>query len=131
MGVMRLVLSLLVVGSHVGGMGGVPSGATAIAGFFTISGFLMARTILENYGASDRRVEGAVRFYTNRFVRIVPPFTAVALLTWAAVWIRSGRGFQNLLEAGVVGGAYLPVDVPASPLQVISLGLTGFPVFSR
>jgi peptidoglycan/LPS O-acetylase OafA/YrhL len=52
MGVMRLMLSLLVVGSHVGGMGEVPSGATAIAGFFTISGFLMARTIFENYSTA-------------------------------------------------------------------------------
>ena len=131
MGVMRLVLSLLVVGSHVGGMGDVPSGATAIAGFFTISGFLMARTIFENYGLAGHRVEGAARFYVNRFVRIVPPFAAVAFLTWAALWIRAGRGFQILLEDGIVGGAYMPVEMPASPLRVISLGLTGFPVFSR
>lgn len=131
MGVMRLMLSLLVVGSHVGGMGSVPSGATAIAGFFTISGFLMARTIFENYSTAGRRLEGATRFYANRFVRIVPAFAAVALLTSGLLWIRSGRGFQNLLEDGVVGGAYMPVDVPASPLHLISLGLTGFPVFSR
>ena len=131
MGVMRLILSLLVVGSHVGGMGEVPSGATAIAGFFTISGFLMARTIFENYSTAERRLEGAARFYVNRFVRIVPPFAAVALLTFGLLWVRAGRGFQILLEDGVVGGAYMPVDVPASPLQVISLGLTRFPVFSR
>ena len=131
MGVVRLMLSLLVVGSHVGGMGDVPSGATAIAGFFTISGFLMARTIFENYSTAGRRLEGAVRFYTNRFVRIVPPFAAVALLTFAVVWMRSGQGFQNLLEDGVVGGSYMPVDIPASPLRVISLGLTAFPVFTR
>jgi len=131
MGMMRLILSLLVVGSHVGGMGGVPSGATAIAGFFTISGFLMARTIFENYSTAGRRVEGAARFYVNRFVRIVPPFAAVALLTFGLLWMRAGRGFQNLLEDGVVGGAYMPVDVPTSPLNLISLRLTGFPVFSQ
>jgi len=131
MGVMRLMLSLLVVGSHVGGMGDVPSGATAIAGFFTISGFLMARTLFENYSAEGRRLEGAGRFFVNRLVRIVPPFAAVALLTWGALWFRSGRAFQNLLEDGVVGGAYMPVDMPSSPLRLISLGLTGFPVFSR
>ena len=131
MGVVRLMLSLLVVGSHVGGLGDVPSGATAIAGFFTISGFLMARTIFENYSAAGRRLEGAARFYVNRFVRIVPPFAAVALLTFGLLWIRSGRGFQNLLEDGVIGGSYMPVDIPASPLHLISLGLTAFPVFSR
>jgi peptidoglycan/LPS O-acetylase OafA/YrhL len=131
MGVVRLMLSLLVVGSHVGGMGEVPSGTTAIAGFFTISGFLMARTIFENYSTPGRRLEGATRFYVNRFVRIVPPFAAVALLTFGLLWIRAGRGFQNLLEDGVVGGDYMPVDVPTSPMHLISLGLTRFPVFSR
>jgi len=106
MGVMRLILSLLVVGSHVGGMGEVPSGATAIAGFFTISGFLMARTIFENYSTAERRLEGAARFYLNRFVRIVPPFAAVALLTFGLLWIRAGRGFQILLECGLLPGVF-------------------------
>jgi peptidoglycan/LPS O-acetylase OafA/YrhL len=57
MGLTRLVLSLLVVGSHFGNLG-EPIGGTAVASFFTISGFLMARTIRENYSG----MAGAGRF---------------------------------------------------------------------
>ena len=42
-----------------------------------ISGFLMARTLDENY-----RGQGVLRFYLNRVLRIGPPFVAVLALTW-------------------------------------------------
>jgi peptidoglycan/LPS O-acetylase OafA/YrhL len=129
MGVMRLALSLLVVGSHVGGMGDRPAGTTAIAGFFTISGFLMARTILENYSDGARRADGFLRFYANRAIRIGPPFIAALAVTWVALWMRDARPFQNHLEGGVPTGAYMPVDLPRSPLGVFSLEWRGFPLF--
>jgi peptidoglycan/LPS O-acetylase OafA/YrhL len=129
MGVMRLVLSLLVVGSHVGGMGETPAGTTAIAGFFTICGFLMARTILENYSDDARRADGFLRFYANRAIRIGPPFIAAITVTWVALWMRDARPFQNHLEGGVPTGAYMPVDLPRSPFGVFSLEWRGFPLF--
>ena len=63
-------VSLLVVGSHVGGMGDRPAGTTAIAGFFTISGFVMARTILENYSDGARRADPVplVHSHANAFM---------------------------------------------------------------
>ena len=64
MGTFRLALSLLVVASHFGGMGDTPAGGTAVASFFAISGFLMARTIEENYSGL-----GYWRFYLNRLIR--------------------------------------------------------------
>jgi peptidoglycan/LPS O-acetylase OafA/YrhL len=129
MGVMRLMLSLLVVGSHVGGMGGTPAGSAAIAGFFTISGFLMARTILDNYNDPTRRMHGILRFYTNRAIRLGPPLIATVALTWFALWMRDARPFQNHFEHGVPTGAYMPVDMPASPLRVFSMEWKGFPLF--
>ncbi len=124
MGWMRFLLSLLVVGSHVGGMGGTPAGATAIAGFFTISGFLMARTLDENY-----RGQGVLRFYLNRVLRIGPPFVAVLALTWVALWARDARPFQSHLEFGVPTGAYMPVELPPSPLRQLALEPQGYPLF--
>jgi peptidoglycan/LPS O-acetylase OafA/YrhL len=88
MGLTRLVLSLLVVGSHFGNLG-EPIGGTAVA-FFTISGFLMARTIRENYAGTA----GVGRFYANRLVRIVPPFIAVLLLTALVLTLRDMQPFQ-------------------------------------
>jgi peptidoglycan/LPS O-acetylase OafA/YrhL len=89
MGLARLVLSLLVVGSHFGGLG-EPVGGTAVASFFTISGFLMARTIRENYAGAS----GVLRFYANRTVRIVPPLIAVLLLTALVLALRDMQPFQ-------------------------------------
>jgi peptidoglycan/LPS O-acetylase OafA/YrhL len=89
MGLTRLLLSLLVVGSHFGNLG-EPIGGTAVASFFTISGFLMARTIRENYAGAA----GVRRFYLNRAVRIVPPFIAVLLLTALVLSLRDLQPFQ-------------------------------------
>lgn len=123
MGVVRLALALLVVGTHVGGMGHTPAGTTAIAGFFTISGYLMARTIADNYRGA------AGRFYLNRVIRIVPPLLAVMLLTWIALVARDGQSFQHQLVDGRPAGAYMPVTLPASPWRHLVLAFPGFPLF--
>jgi hypothetical protein len=91
---MRLMLSLLVVGSHVGGMGEVPSGATAHRRLLHHQRFSDGTHDFRELQYRGRRLDGAVRFYVNRFVRIVPPFAAVALLTFGLLWIRAGVGFR-------------------------------------
>ena len=88
MGLVRLLLSLLVVGSHFGGLG-EPAGGTAVASFFAISGFLMARTIRENYEGA----RGALRFYANRCLRILPPFVIVLAATALLLWARESRPY--------------------------------------
>ena len=45
LGVVRLLLAMFVVGSHVGSIGWSESGGVGIGGFFAIRGFLMAKTI--------------------------------------------------------------------------------------
>ena len=105
MGTFRLALSLLVVASHLGGMGDSPAGGTAVASFFAISGFLMARTIQENYGGLDYG-----RFYLNRLIRLAPPLVAVMLLTALMLWWRDSSGFRISLN----GPLYMPVEFPSS-----------------
>jgi peptidoglycan/LPS O-acetylase OafA/YrhL len=120
-GTFRLVLALMVVASHVGGFGDSPAGGTAVAGFFTISGFLMARTITENYSRSPGR------FYLNRVIRIGPPFVVVLLVTALTVWVSNGVG---PLSNPVTGGRYMPVEMPASLATLVEWNGRPFPVMS-
>lgn len=123
MGAFRLILSLLVVGSHVGGMGDTQAGGTAVACFFAISGFLMARTIAENY-----RGNGFLRFYLNRLIRLTPPLLVVVLLTAGLLWVRDSRGFE--IEQGS-GELYMPVEFPSSLRTLIEHNPAGFPNFVK
>jgi peptidoglycan/LPS O-acetylase OafA/YrhL len=123
MGLVRLALSLLVVGSHVGGLGDTPAGGAAVGGFFVLSGFLMARTIVENYPGS-----GAPRFYANRLIRLGPPFVAVLALTALTLWIRDSRGFA------IVRGSphlYMPIEFPPAWSEFVELNRHGPPNFVR
>ena len=95
------------------------SGTTAIAGFFAISGFLMARTISENYRGRTPQ------FYLNRVIRIGPPLAAVMVVTALALWSRHSQPFQITLPAG----AYMPVELPSSLNEVMSWNWQGFPLY--
>lgn len=59
------------------------TGHSAVFGFFMLSGYLMARVIDDVYGTSPR---GAIRFYGNRVLRIMPPYLLVVVVT--AVMVR-------------------------------------------
>ena len=121
MGLTRLVLSLLVVGSHFGNLG-EPIGGTAVASFFTISGFLMARTIRENYAGAS----GVRRFYVNRVVRIVPPFIAVLLLTALVLSLRGMHPFL-LNRTGAVG--FPDVEFAPAWWQTVTMDPAPYPRF--
>ncbi len=114
---------MLVVASHVGGLGSSPAGGTAVAGFFTISGFLMARTISENYAGA-----GFPRFYLNRFIRIVPPFVVVLVLTAIVLWIRDSHGFQ--IKPGSPQ-RYMPVEFPSALTTLFEWNIEGFPNYFK
>jgi peptidoglycan/LPS O-acetylase OafA/YrhL len=118
MGTFRLALSLLVVASHLGGMGDTPAGGTAVAAFFAISGFLMARTIEDNYSGP-----GYGRFYLNRLIRLGPPLAVVMGLSALLLWVRDSRGFQVALQ----GPPYMPVEFPPSLSTLVEWGRSGFP----
>jgi len=121
LGVVRLLLAMLVVGSHVGGLGATLAGSVGICGFFAISGFLMARTIAANYSSA-----GAVRFYMNRFIRLAPPVVAVMGLSVLILFLRDGEGFRIKSTSDTL---YMPVGPPASALQWFRLNWRPPPIF--
>jgi peptidoglycan/LPS O-acetylase OafA/YrhL len=76
-GLFRLALSVIVVMFHFGGFPPL-AGRVSVFSFFCISGYLMALVIDRAYGY---RPSGALRFYLNRALRIVPLFALYAALT--------------------------------------------------
>jgi peptidoglycan/LPS O-acetylase OafA/YrhL len=123
MGLVRLALSMLVVGSHVGGLGDTPAGGAAVGGFFVLSGFLMAKTIVENYPG-----RGALRFYVNRLIRLGPPLVAVLALTALVLWVRDSQGFE--IKQGSAH-RYMPVEFPPTLAQFVELNPHGPPNLVR
>jgi peptidoglycan/LPS O-acetylase OafA/YrhL len=76
LGLLRLLLAYLVVVSHlVGGDYFAHFGFYAVRGFFVISGFLMTSALNEVY-----EFDG-VRFWTNRALRLLPPYLLVSGIT--------------------------------------------------
>lgn len=81
MGLIRLVLALAVLLSH---LPGSPfkfiSGAMAVQSFFIISGFYMALVLDGKY--ADRGL-----FYSNRLLRLAPTYAAMAAITAVALFV--------------------------------------------
>jgi peptidoglycan/LPS O-acetylase OafA/YrhL len=119
-GVVRLFLAMLVVGSHVGALGWSSGGGVGIGGFFAISGFLMARTIAANYAGA-----GFGRFYVNRVIRLGPPLVTVMAVTVLLLYVREGKGFRNISGSS---GLYLPVDFPTSLFHWFEWNSEPYPV---
>jgi peptidoglycan/LPS O-acetylase OafA/YrhL len=71
-GLLRLVLSLMVVLSH---MSSVKTGRVAVAAFFILSGYWVTRMFYEKYS----REEYPTTFYLSRFLRIWPFFAVFFL----------------------------------------------------
>jgi len=82
MGLLRLVLALWVVAMHGGGLFGIviEQAWVAVQVFFIVSGFYMSLILHEKYAAP-----GTTKlFYSQRWLRLVPPYLAVLALTLAA-----------------------------------------------
>ncbi len=75
--VLRFMACFLVILLHTG-KGGVGLGHAGVALFFSISGFLIGRVLLENPGLSQ--------FYARRFLRIYPAYAVtIALLAFSTL----------------------------------------------
>ncbi len=81
-GSLRFLLAYLVIISHLVGTDYVAHfGFYAVRGFFVISGFLMTAALSEVYAFDG------VRFWTNRALRLLPPYYFVCGLTLIAIGI--------------------------------------------
>lgn len=91
LGLLRFLLAYLVVVSHlVGGDYYAHFGFYAVRGFFVLSGFLMTSALNDVY-----RFDGA-RFWTNRALRLLPPYFIVSGITLAVIALAPSEAAQYL-----------------------------------
>jgi peptidoglycan/LPS O-acetylase OafA/YrhL len=124
-GSLRFLLAYLVVLSHlVGGDDVDHFGFYAVRGFFVLSGFMITRVLTEVY---DFR---GAPFWTNRMLRLLPPYYLVCVLTVLAV-----AGFPH--QAGDflkfwhhdLRPADLLMNIVVLPMQFPSLEFRLFPPY--
>jgi peptidoglycan/LPS O-acetylase OafA/YrhL len=106
MGVLRVILALSVVLSHLGGFFGytIAGGYASVQMFYIISGFYMATILTEKY---DPRDDIAV-FYSNRALRIYAAYFATLIISLVAYYVMFSSGVGGWLQyvidnAGQVG----------------------------
>jgi peptidoglycan/LPS O-acetylase OafA/YrhL len=110
LGVLRTILALLVVGSHLHAFGGA---AFAVKSFFVISGFYMALVIDTRYWALP-----VSNFYASRLLRLLPLYWVIGLLTLIAeiVLVPRGQYFDKLASPLAYGAG---VDFGSLPLPIM------------
>jgi len=94
-GTLRFALALMVMLSHLWSGLSLWAGPYAVFGFFLLSGYLMARVLDRSYASAG----GTRRFFTNRALRIYPPYLLVLGLSAVLVSLVPGiaRGLNPLL----------------------------------
>ena len=121
LGILRFLLAYLVVVSHlVGGDYFAHFGFYAVRGFFIISGFLMTTVLNEVY-----EFDG-VRFWTNRALRLLPPYFIVCGVTLAVIALLPAEAGQYLkfwrdLNLGdvLLNFSILPLQMPGPSLRLV------------
>jgi peptidoglycan/LPS O-acetylase OafA/YrhL len=110
LGVLRSILALLVVGSHLHAFGGA---AFAVKSFFIISGFYMALVIDTRYWALP-----VSSFYASRLLRLLPLYWVIGLLTIVAeiVLVPRGQYFDKLASPLAYGAG---LDLASLPISII------------
>lgn len=99
MGILRLILALVVVMGHSRGTlfgGAIFGGDLAVQSFFIFSGFYISLVWTEKYSLIKN---GKKQFYQNRFLRLLPSYWLIALLTLTA-----------LFTIGIAPYSHLPVE---------------------
>lgn len=100
-GALRFSLAILVVFNHLWLPTANKVGAHAVAAFYIISGFLMAKVIQETYGLS---LAGGARFVLNRLLRLFPLYWAVLGVSVVLLFV----------FPGTFGSTYSNMKVPDS-----------------
>jgi peptidoglycan/LPS O-acetylase OafA/YrhL len=112
-GALRFLLAYLVILSHLVGIEYVAHfGFYAVRGFFVISGLMMTSALNEVY-----RFDG-VRFWTNRALRLLPPYYVVSTLTLLVVALAPGSAGDYLkFWRGLPTASELLINLAVLPLQ--------------
>jgi peptidoglycan/LPS O-acetylase OafA/YrhL len=112
-GSLRFLLAYLVILSHLVGTEYVAHfGFYAVRGFFVISGLMMTAALNEVYGFDG------VRFWTNRALRLLPPYYLVCALTLLAIAIAPRQAAEYLkFWRGLPDAGDLLINLAVLPLQ--------------
>ena len=112
-GSLRFLLAYLVILSHLVGTEYVAHfGFYAVRGFFVISGLMMTAALNEVYGFDG------VRFWTNRALRLLPPYYFVCALTLIAVAAAPSEAAGYLkFWRGLPDAGELLINLAVLPLQ--------------
>ncbi|MGA7803750.1 acyltransferase family protein, partial [Bradyrhizobium sp.] len=121
-GSLRFLLAYLVILSHlVGTLYVAHFGYYAVRGFFVISGFMMTAALNEVYAFDG------LRFWTNRALRLLPPYYFVCLLTLAAIalapeqasaYLKFWRGVPSLDDL-LANAGVLPLQLTYTSFRLI------------
>jgi peptidoglycan/LPS O-acetylase OafA/YrhL len=112
-GSLRFLLAYLVILSHLVGTEYVAHfGFYAVRGFFVISGLMMTAALNEVYNFDG------VRFWTNRALRLLPPYYLVCALTLIAVALAPKQAAEYLkFWRGLPDIGDLLINLTVLPLQ--------------
>ena len=112
-GSLRFLLAYLVILSHLVGTEYVAHfGFYAVRGFFVISGLMMTAALNEVYGFDGGR------FWTNRALRLLPPYYFVCALTLIAIAIAPAQAAEyQKFWRGLPDAGDLLINLGVLPLQ--------------
>ncbi len=113
-GTLRFLLAYLVILSHlVGTEYVVHFGFYAVRGFFVISGLMMTAALNEVYGFDG------LRFWSNRALRLLPPYYFVCALTLIAIAVAPHQAAAYMkFWRGLPGASDLLINLAVLPLQL-------------
>lgn len=125
LGILRFVLALLVLLSHIPGLGmPLNPGISAVILFYFISGYLMGRS----YQRFQRHSAQPVRdFYLDRLLKLMPQYSVVVLLTFLLIYWLGPAQYTMFLNQPIeplkilLNLALLPANYVFEPLSITAL----------
>ena len=116
-GLLRLILALLVVGSHLRAFGGA---TFAVKAFFIVSGFYMALVIDTRYHALP-----ISSFYVSRLLRLLPLYWVVCILTVGAeiLLVPRGQFLHEIASPLAYAAGFDPTSMPWPILVYVAISV--------
>lgn len=125
LGILRFSLALLVLLSHIPGLGmSLNPGVSAVILFYFISGYLMGRSYSRFQQHSPRPIRD---FYVDRLLKLMPQYTVVVALTFLLLYWLGPAQHTLLLNQAVeplkvlLNLALLPANYVFEPLSINAL----------
>lgn len=125
LGILRFVLALLVLLSHIPGLGmPLNPGVSSVILFYFISGYLMGRSYQR---FQQHSVQPVRDFYLDRLLKLMPQYSAVVVLTFLLIYWLGPAQHTMFLNQPVeplkvlLNLALLPVNYVFAPLSIQAL----------